>query len=153
MGATTGDDGDLVAELGRALRSADPVPAGWWRSAAIAFGWVEIDAEPGRLAYDARTRRGGQAGRGSPGREVREARYVAGGRAVSLEVEAGEGTVRLFGRVEPPRGVDVAVLWPGGRWDGRSDGHGVFRADDLPRQPLCVVVGGDPPVKSGWVVP
>jgi len=168
MGTATGDDAgpprddpaateragdDLLAELGRALRSADPVPAAWWRSATVAFGWVEIDAEPARLAYDARTRRGGHGGRGSAGRDVREARYVAATSAVSLEVEAGDGAVRLFGRIEPPRGVEVAVLWPGGRWDGTSDGHGVFRADGLPRRPLCVVVGGDDPLKSGWVVP
>lgn len=147
------DDG-LADDLRRALMLVDPVPGGWRDAAAGAFSWAAVDARQVRLDYDARTLRGGRVHRDDvPTTEVREVRYVGGDHAVALELDVGGERLRVLGWIEPPRRAEVVLLWPEGRWDGESDEHGTFRADELPRRPLCLVVDGEHPVKSGWIVP
>lgn len=143
----------LAAELHRVVGLADPVPDDWRAAAAGAFAWASIDAEPTRLEYDSRAVPAGRAvGGGPPAVATRAVRYVAGSAAIELELDVGADKVRVVGRVTPVRPVDVAVLWPEGRRDETTDEFGTFRVDDLPRRPLCVVVGGLQPVKSGWIV-
>ena len=141
----------LAAELHRVVGLADPVPDGWRSAAAGAFAWAAIDAAPTRLDYDSRAVPGGRAG-GLPGAAPREVRYVAGPVAIALELDVGADKVRAVGRVTPARRVGVTVLWPEGRRDEETDEAGTFRVDELPRRPLCVVVRGSEPVKSGWIV-
>lgn len=144
----------LAADLRRALGQADPVPDAWRDVATDAFSWAVVDAAPARLEYDSRGLRSRRAHEHVlPGTEVRELRYVAGDVALALQLDVGADKLRLVGWIEPPCRAAVVLAWPDGRWDGESDDDGMFRADELPRRPICVVVDGARPVKSGWIVP
>jgi hypothetical protein len=43
-------------------------------------------------------------------------------------------------------------VWPEGQQATTADDLGAFRFDDLPRQPVCFVVAGESPVKTGWIL-
>ncbi len=152
---TPGDDA-LLAELRRVAATADPVPAGWRETAMTSFAWTSIDAEPAQLTYDSRsephvaTSIGGDevSGRAGPAREVR---YTRGSLAIGLELDVGADKVRVLGRLTPGRTAIVVALWPEGRAEATTDDGGTFRFDELPRRPLCVVVLGEAPVKTGWI--
>lgn len=149
-----GDDA-LLAELRRVAAVADAVPAAWRETAAASFAWTSIDAVPAQLTFDshspdAAATSGNAAVSGRAG-TAREVRYTAGSLAVGLELDIGADKVRVVGRLAPARAVAVVALWSDGRAEATSDEGGRFRFDDLPRRPLCVVVLGEQPVKTGWI--
>jgi hypothetical protein len=148
------DDDALVTELRRIAAVGDPVPDGWREAAGVGFAWATIPAAAARLAYDHRALPGRRVDLGRLSSVVREVRYSTGtsGVELALELEPPHG-VRLAGRLDPARPAAVAVVWPEGRVDVRTDEVGAFRVEDLPRRPLYVVVAGDQPVKTGWIVP
>jgi hypothetical protein len=150
-----GDDA-LLAELRRVVATADPVPAGWGDAAMSSFAWMSIDALPAQLAYDSRsghrTNGGGGDGVPSPGAALRELRYTNASLAIELELDVGADKLRVLGRVAPARRAHVVALWPQGSDEAASDDSGTFRFDELPRRPLCVVVTGAHPVKTGWII-
>jgi hypothetical protein len=147
-------DDDLVeADLRRLAGLADPVPAGWRVAARAAVAWLALDGEPAALVYDA------VSGRERPldGARLapvtmRELRYEVGERAVDLELDVGSDRVRVLGRLTPAREVEVTVTWPEGRCLVTSDDRGVFHVDELPRRPLCLLVAGEEPVRTGWIL-
>lgn len=151
---TVPDDAVIADELHRLAALGDPVPPAWHAGAQVGIAWVTIPAEAAQLEYDSVSPHppGGVAPR-PPGAATREVRFTAGPLAVELELDIGADKIRLRGRLAPARRVGVAVLWPDGREESHSDETGAFRVDDLPVRPLCVVVGGSDPVKTGWVVP
>ncbi|HEX8804114.1 MAG TPA: hypothetical protein VF743_07970, partial [Acidimicrobiales bacterium] len=77
----------------------------------------------------------------------------AAGRTVAVELRVTAGGVGVVGRATPPAPGRVVAVWPQGSETTEADGTGAFRLDDLPRRPLSFVVEGDPPLKTGWVVP
>lgn len=145
-------DDALLGALRRAVAAADPVPDDWHDAASSSFAWASIDAEPATLAYDSCST-GGPPGAVLVGPVVREMRFTRGPLSIELDVDVSGDTLRVLGRVSPARSVEVLALWPEGKTDVTSDHGGGFRFDELPRRPLCVVVGGERPVKTGWVVP
>jgi hypothetical protein len=146
-------DDALVDELRRVRAVADPVPDAWLRAAIAGLGWRGIDAEPATLAYDSLSGRDPRLGGGSPGTQVvRELRYAAGAAGLSLELDLNDDRLRVVGEVSPPAAVEVVAMWPEGRLATTADDQGAFRVDDLPRRPLCFVVGGESPVKTGWIL-
>jgi hypothetical protein len=152
--ASTPADDVLVAELRRLAALADPVPGGWRDAATVGFAWASIPAAPAGMAYDSRAVPGIRVDApGLSGSAVREVRYTAGDQAVELDLDMGADKLRLVGRVVPARQAEVAVIWPEGREEAPCDEGGSFRFDQLPRRPLCVVVAGDRPVKTGWIIP
>lgn len=146
-------DDALLSELRRAAMVGDPVPGDWPAAASVAFVWSALPEQQATLAYDSlsgRDRRLG--GMQIVGLVLREMRWVAGARAAELEIDVAVDKVRVVGRVTPGEAVAVHVLWPE---DGRSteaDETGAFRFDELPRRPLCLVVHGDGPFKTGWIL-
>jgi hypothetical protein len=152
-GGAPPDDHALLAELRRIAALGDPVPGGWREAAGVGLAWASIPAAAARLAYDHRVLPG--RGLGSLTAAVREMRYSTGTSAVelTLEVEPAPRRVRLAGRLDPGRPAAIAVVWPEDRADAQTDGEGGFRFEDLPRRPLYVVVAGDQPVKTGWILP
>lgn len=144
-------DDALLAALRRVVMAADPVPGAWYEAAGASFAWVSIDAEHATLAYDSTST--GPPGAVPVGPVVRELRFACGPVSVELEVDASGDALRVLGRVRPARSVEVLALWPEGKLEVMSDDAGTFRFDELPRRPLCVVVGGERPVKTGWIVP
>jgi hypothetical protein len=147
-------DDDLVeAELRRLAGQADPVPAEWGDAARAAVAWLALEGEPALLAYDS------VSGRERPlegtrltAVTMRELRYQVGDQAIDLELDVGSDAVRILGRLAPAREVEVTVTWPEGRRLVVSDDRGVFHLDELPRRPLCFLVAGEEPTKTGWVV-
>ena len=146
-------DDALLSELRRAATVADPMPGDWPAAASVAFAWSALPERPATLAYDSlagRDRRLG--GMQVVGLVLREMRWVAGTRAAELEIGVAVDKVRVIGRVTPGRAVAVDALWPEGRRSTEADETGTFRFDELPRRPLCLVVQGDGPFKTGWIL-
>jgi hypothetical protein len=144
----------LAAELGRVITLADPVPAAWRTAAGAAFGWTAIGGVPARLAYDSHlVGDAGDEGARPAGTVPRQVRYTSGMLAVELDLDIGADKLRVLGRVVPAARVELVAHWPGGQRAGVSDEDGAFRFDELPRRALCIAVGGDNPVKTGWVAP
>jgi hypothetical protein len=148
------DDEVVEAGLRRLVALADPVPAGWREVAAAAGAWLALDGEPAVLAYDS------VSGRERPldgvrlaGVTMRELRFTGALGDIDLELDVGSDQVRLRGRLTPPGPADVTVAWPTGRREVAADDRGTFHAEDLPRQPLCLLVAGEEPTKTGWIVP
>ena len=146
-------DDALVDELRRVRALADPVPAAWRQAALASLAWQDIDAEPAALAYDSLSGRDPRLAGGQPGTQaVRELRYAAGAAGLSLEVDLNADRLRVVGEVSPAAAVEVVAVWPEGRQATTADDRGAFRFDDLPRRPLCLVIGGDAPLKTGWIL-
>jgi len=146
-------DDALVDELRRVRALADPVPAAWRRAALASLAWQDIDAEPAALAYDSLSGRDPRLAGGQPGTQaVRELRYAAGAAGLSLEVDLNADRLRVVGEVSPAAAVEVVAVWPEGRQATTADDRGAFRFDDLPRRPVCFVVAGESPVKTGWIL-
>ena len=117
------------------------------------FGWHRIDAEPAELVYDAASGRDPRLGGVQlAGGTLRELRYTAGARTLAVEVDVADDKVRVAGMVTPPVAVEVMVVWPEGLDTVTSGAAGDFRFDELPRRPLCLVVKGDAPAKTGWIL-
>jgi hypothetical protein len=155
VGTATTDEDHLADELARLVAVADPVPAAWAVDARATFAWRAISGAEARLDYDAEVvgRHAADNGAGQGGGARRQVRYACGPQAVELDVDTADEAVRLVGRVAPSASVPVVVHWPGGQRSTTSDEDGVFRLDDLPREPLCVQVLAEQPLKTGWLVP
>lgn len=146
-------DDALVDELRRLAAFADPLPAAWRAAATASYGWHRIEAEPAALAYDSLSGRDPHLGRlHLAGRVLRELRWTGGGRAVAAEVDVSDDRLRVAGQVSPWATVEVLAVWPEGLDKVTSGEQGGFRFDDLPRRPLCLVIGGDAPLKTGWIL-
>ncbi|HEY8523990.1 MAG TPA: hypothetical protein VIL48_03435 [Acidimicrobiales bacterium] len=147
-------DEALLAALADALAGADAVPDGWEREAETAGDWLALDAAPADLAHDSiddHRPAGTTAGEGS---ERRRLRYDAAGVTVEVELRMAAGALRLAGRVRPAARCPVRALQPGGGAHATEAGDaGTFHLDDLPAAPVSLVVEGDTPVKTGWIVP
>jgi hypothetical protein len=151
--ATAPGDDSLLADLHRVVAVGDPVPDDWRAAASSSFRWSSIDAEAAELAYDSISGRDRRIGGGHiSGFALRELRYVAGARAIELELDVGDDKLRVLGRLIPARRADVVATWPEGRRVTTTDDDGAFRFDELPRRPLSVYVTGDHRVKTGWIL-
>jgi hypothetical protein len=149
------DEDALEADIRRIVSLADPTPEAWRTDAEASAAWLRLEGRPVELAYDL------VSGRDQPvggvqvaGLVWRELRYELGGRGIELELEVGEDRVRVLGRLRPGRPAEVVAVWPEGRRSAVADDGGQFHFDELPYRPLCfVVVGGDEPAKTGWIMP
>jgi DNA-directed RNA polymerase specialized sigma24 family protein len=143
----------VVAELERLVAGSEPVPSDWWAAAEVAFAWLGVDAAAATRVYDSVTVDGMQ--------EVRHVRFsVAGAGAgkarhegVELVVDSNGDEALLAGRLMSGRSEPVTAWWPTGERTVIADETGGFRFHDLPVAPLCVVVAGAEPLKTGWVLP
>jgi hypothetical protein len=156
------DDEALLRALADAVAVADPVPADWPRAALGCADWLALDARLAEMAYDSlddRRPAGTDYGTAQhEGSERRRLRFGGDGLAVEVELSVTADAVRLAGRVLPAgRAGRVRALLPRASHTGEvtaevGDG-GAFRFDELPHAPVSLLVDGDPPVKTGWIVP
>jgi hypothetical protein len=121
------DDERLLAELGRAMRAAAEVPAGFIAAGKSAFTWHDVDAELAELAYDSARTGSPSLARGEA--LPRELTFVAGD--VSIELELATDAVQ--GQVVPPGADEIELqVRDGGSAAAAVDEVGWFRFDTRP---------------------
>ena len=153
------DDEALLRALAGAVSLADPVPADWQRAALGCVDWLALDARLAEMAYDSLDDHRPAGTTRPPGSERRRLRFGADELAVEVEVSVTGDAVRLAGRVVPagPAGWTgrhrVRALLPEASQTAEVGDGGAFRFDELPHAPVSLLVDGDPPVKTGWIVP
>jgi hypothetical protein len=161
------DDEALLRALADAVAVADPVPAGWHQAALGCADWLALDARLAEMAYDSLDdhRPAGTVYRSAQeGSERRRLRFGGDDLAVEVELNVTADAVRLAGRVLPigragaagrpaPARYRVRALLPQASHTAEVGDGGAFRFDELPHAPLSLLVDGDPPVKTGWIVP
>ncbi len=148
------DDDLLDAELRRIVAVADPVPPAWRDAALAAVGWLALDGEPAELVYDSIScRERPLDGVRLTEVAMRELRYARGAEAVDLELDVGADKLRALGALVPARPAEVTVTWPEGSRVVVADERGLFHLDELPRRPLCFLLAGEDPIKTGWILP
>jgi DNA-directed RNA polymerase specialized sigma24 family protein len=149
-------------DLARILAEGGAPPEGWCEVAAAAHAWLVLDAAPAELVYDSTTVVGrdvagharGRGTRAAAGAQVvRRLRFAAPHDGVELVVDAKSDEVLLVGRLTSGCGAPVTVRWPAGERCTRTDESGSFRFHGLPFAPVCLEVGGDRPLKTGWILP
>jgi hypothetical protein len=124
-------DRALLSELESLLLRCDPVPDSVYDRAEAAFALVSIEDGWERLALLADP---------VPVRsEARTFRFAGNEITVEVRLSRLPWGVRLDGLVTPA--ADLEVRWPAGARPGRPDAAGFFRLDDLPTEPLRIVVG------------
>lgn len=147
------EDDLLLAELGAALDSADPVPRELLTAARASLGWRRVDEELAALVDDSATC--SLAGVRSRGTEApRLLTFEAPGLTVEVEVTAHGAMRHLVGQLVPPHPADVEVRWPGGSATDRADDVGHFSVDAVPAGPVsvaCLPHGAKIPVVTSWV--
>lgn len=125
------DDDRLLADLGAALRRAEPVPEAVLAGARAAFSWRTVDAELAALSYDsllddALLVRGADA----PPRILEFT-----GRDMSVEVELTAEA--LVGQLVPPAPGEVVLLTSAGEVGrGTADEAGCFTLPLPPAGPV-----------------
>ena len=127
-----GDDDELLAHLGEALRHAGPVPEQMLVAGRAAYGWRSIDEELelAALVYDS-AREPDLALRGAA--LPRALVFDAEDLSVELEVDAG----RVVGQLSPPGPGQVSVTPPTGTAvDADADDQGWFTLPTVPYGPV-----------------
>jgi hypothetical protein len=92
------EDDELTAELGRAMRAAAEVPAGFVAAGKAAFTWRNVDAELAALGHDSATG-AALAGTRAERATLRALTFVASRLTIELEVTADA----LLGQLVPPQ--------------------------------------------------
>lgn len=147
------DDDLFEAELRRLAALADPVPDEWRAAAEAGAVWLALEGEPSELAYDSvSARERPLEGVRLAGVTMRELRWSSGHQSVDLELDVGVDRVRALGRLSPARRAEVTAAWPEGYRVVLADERGLFHLDELPRRPLCFLVAGEEPTKTGWIL-
>jgi hypothetical protein len=142
-----GDDDQLLAALGEAVRARDAVPDAFVEAGKGAFAWRQIDAELAQLTYDSATDR--VAAVRSETASVRALRFTSAN--LSMELEVSEDS--LFGQVMPPRaGTLEAQTSAGATTETTVDEIGCFAVEPIPASPFRLRFRADgTEVLTGWV--
>jgi hypothetical protein len=139
------DDAALLAELGRALGAADPVPADVLAAAKAAIHLPRLDAELAELLEEAAM---AGATRGAATTEV----LTFESESMVIDVEVDTAARRLTGRILPAAAADVTLEGVRGQRTARADAGGEFSVEDLPSGPVrlrCSTEDGSV-VTTGW---
>ena len=151
------NDDQLMSVLHRAAALGDPVPDGWRAAAREAFAWAAVGGEVARLVHDARSARDGRVEGRLAGFAQRTLRFRAGdgprSTVLEIELDIGADKVRATGRLRPPGPAMVVAMSSSGRVSAPAGPDGVFRVDELPRRPFCLLVTGETALKTEWIVP
>ncbi len=142
-------DEELLTELRRALREAEPVPQGVLDAAKAVFAWRTVDAELAALAYDSAVHEDLSAVR-SESASVRTMTFESG----SLVVELGVTEGGLVGQVVPPQPYSLVLRRPEHAPEPVPvDGLGCFRIEPLPGGPFSLLIRTpqDVVVATDWV--
>jgi hypothetical protein len=143
-------DDELLALVGRALRTADPVPDRVLDGARAAWTWRTIDDELATLVFDSAAELTGV-------RSEETARQLTF-RAPGMEIEVmvvDEATRRLVGQLIPPGAFTITLLVGATELSQSSDRLGRFSFDDVAPGPVRLVVAdpdGTAVVTTEWVL-
>ena len=142
----------LLAQLGDALRAAEPVPEHVLAGARAAFTWRTIDAELAELVFDSATELMGV--RGGAEDTARQVTFQAPG--VEIEVMViDDGSRRIVGQLVPPQEVAVQLLANDTVTEARTDRLGRFTFTDVQPGPVRMSVlgsGGEHLVHTEWLL-
>jgi hypothetical protein len=150
------EDDALLRALADAVAVADPVPTDWQRAALGCADWLALDARLAEMAYDSlddHRPAGAAYGSVQEGSERRRLRFGGDDLAVEVEVSVTADAVRLAGWVRPAGRSRVRALLPEASHTAEVGEGGAFHFEELPHAPVSLLVDGDPPVKTGWIVP
>lgn len=101
-----GDDEQLIAELGEAVRTAREVPARFIDVGKAVFSWRNLDAELAELTYDsAADSATALAGTRAEAATLRALTFVAGRLTIEIEVTPDA----LLGQVLPPEPGEIEL--------------------------------------------
>lgn len=143
-------DDELLARLRRIADEADAVPDFVTEGARAAFSMRRLDDELAELLSDSDLAPSAVRGAGP-----RLLSFETAGVSLELQIEEKAGRVSLGGlvigsahEIEVQTTTSVPRRIP-------TDGHGWFRADDLPVEPLRIRVPttDGPAVTTGWIRP
>ena len=143
-------DDELLAELGRALHIADPVPHAVTEYANAGIGLRTIDAELAELVFD------------SAVDELVGVRSEADTRSVTfrapgIEIEVAvvsDGERRVLGQIVPAQQAEIVLQSSSEQWSMTTDDFGRFTFDNVTTGPVsmhCTLSGGVT-VQTEWVI-
>ena len=146
-----GDDEQLLAALGEALRARQEVPEWFVETGKNAYAWHNIDAELAQLTYDSETDAalGHVAAVRSETASIRALTFTSA--RLSIELEVAEGS--LLGQIIPPRAGTLEVHTTAGVTSSPVDEIGCFVVDPIPSSPFrlrCRTEDGTD-VLTGWI--
>lgn len=143
-------DDALLAELGSAFRTIDPVPSAILEIAHAALAWRDPEAALAQLIADSLTAATQVRAARAPG--PRLLTFEADGLTVEVEVAEDGDSRRLLGQLVPPSRAEVVVLWADGEARAQADDIGRFSVRNIPAGPMrlsCVRTTGR--VVTSWV--
>ena len=145
------EEEQLLAELGRLLDRASPLPSQAVEAAKESYTWRTIDMELAELTSDSLVDRVETATRGAAG--PRALTFETGGLVIELEVEALRSGRRILGQLVPPRAARIEVCQGDATRTVEADQAGRFTVKGLPGQPVSLRchLPGRGPVATEWV--
>ena len=143
-------DDDMLALVGRALRTADPVPDRVLEGARAAWTWRTIDEELAMLVFDSAAELTGVRSEDT----ARQLTFRAPGMEIEVMV-TDEATRRIVGQLVPPGAFSIRLLVGDAEWTQTTDRLGRFTFEDVAPGPVRMVVAdpaGAPIVTTEWVL-
>jgi hypothetical protein len=143
-------DDELLALVGRALRTADPVPDEVREGARAAWTWRTIDEELATLVFDSAAELTGVRSEDTS----RQLTFRAPGMEIEVMV-VDDATRRLVGQLVPPGAFTVTLLAGDAEVPQATDRLGRFAFDDVAPGPVRLVVAdpdGTAVVTTEWVL-
>ena len=126
--AALGDDDQLLAALGEAMRAHEAVPAWLIETGKNAYAWHNIDAELAQLTYDSHSDRPMAAVTRSDTASIRALTFTSPQLSIELEVtEDG-----LLGQIIPPSAGALEIHTTAGVITTTMDELGLFAVDPKP---------------------
>ena len=143
-------DDELLALVGRALRTADPVPDRVLEGARAAWTWRTIDEELAELVFDSASELTGVRSEDT----ARQLTFRAPGMEIEVMV-TDQATRRIVGQLVPPGAFSIRLLVGDAEWAQTTDRLGRFTFEDVAPGPVRMVVAdvtGAPIVTTEWVL-
>lgn len=143
-------DDELLALMGRALRTADPVPERVLEGARAAWTWRTIDDELATLVFDSAAELTGVRSEDT----ARQLTFRAPGMEIEVMV-VDETTRRLVGQLVPPGSFTITLLAGDTELSQPTDRLGRFAFDDVAPGPVRLLVAdpdGTAVVTTEWVL-
>jgi len=144
----TANDDEMLELLGRALRTAEPVPDRIVHAARGAWTWRTIDEELAELVFDSAVESSGVRSEDT----ARQLTFRAPGVEIEVMVIEGGGR-RLVGQLVPPQVATVLLATDDGVVEQSADALGRFTFDSHGPGPVRLTVrtdGGS--VSTEWVL-
>jgi hypothetical protein len=145
-----GNDEELMAALGEAVRAHQAVPDWFVETGKSAYAWHNIDAELAQLTYDSLSDTDRAALVRSEAASIRALTFTSAHMSIEVEVTGSS----LLGQIIPPRGGTVeALTGAGASATATVDEIGCFSVVPIPDGPFrlrCRTTDGTD-VLTGWI--